>query len=148
MNFFSVISQLGKAEQLLNELAGLTVLKVDALALKAAIEDDLGELKAGTLTLVKLDTLQAAAKLLGDVGGLIGRVGSLTGNVELTIVGSALSSALGATNAAVEKTVAATDINLADTPLPPTVDNGEDKIIIEVAPAVAVNVRPGPAGRP
>lgn len=146
MNFFAIIARLGQAEQVLTELAGLDVLRVDALSLKAAVEDDLAELKAGTLTLVKLDTLQAAAKLLGDVGGLVGRIGSLTGNVNLTAVGGALSATLGSTSEKVNAAVV-DEINLASTPLPEAIDNGEDKAL-DITAGAAVSVRPGPAGRP
>lgn len=146
MNFFTIVARLGQAEQLLVELANLGVLEADAVALKAAIQDDLAELKAGTLTLVKLDTLQAAAKLLGDVGGLVGRIGSLTGNVKLIAVGGALTATLGTAAEEVQEI----DLGTA-APLPASVDNGEDKPVEPVAAVAAEvlpNQRPGSAGRP
>lgn len=143
MNFFTIMARLGQAEQLLSELTNLAVIETDAIALKAAIQDDLGELRAGTLTLVKLDTLEAAAKLLGDVGGLIGRVGSLTGNTKLIAVGGALTATLGTTAAEVE------EIDVDKTPTPAATDTGEVKPIEPVAAAeIQPGQRPGSANRP
>lgn len=92
MNLLVLLSHLAVAEKLMSEMANLPEIAADATTLKTAVVNDIAELKAGTLTVANLDTLTAAEKLLGDLGGIVGRIGALTGNTQLQGIGTALGA--------------------------------------------------------
>lgn len=88
-SLLKVFANSGEIETLLSESKSIAS---NAVALKAAVQDDLKQLSDGTLTAANVDTLKAAEALIKDVGDVAVALGTLSGYAPLSAIGAALSA--------------------------------------------------------